>query len=751
MANDNDIIARLKVEGQDKFKADLLSASQSTNELTVNIKKMEDTIAQLPKGSKEFERLSNELEAVKIATEAGNTAFESSKAQLRQLKEQAAGLATVLATLKSEGKQNTQTFKDIQKEFESTKRRAGELTDKIGDINAEISALGSDTRGIDNIVRGTQLMANTFQFAVGVQALLGKENENLNQALIKLNGVMAVSQSLQQIGNELTREDSIITMAVTKAKQLYTAAMTGASRATQIFYGIATGGLILALTFIATNWEKIAEALGFATENTDKLREATEKLKKAEEDRRALQDAELRYYKAKGLSQDQIIRKEIAIARAELTTLEKKINLEKNLAGFYNSSQYNPNLFKDRADAQKRAEEVEKSYAAEVLNAKSKILELQKALESTGKEQDKFVQKTVEANKEFKGLAVAVPYVMDAFKNLDEQIESTTRLLVEQFSASEALNEDASENPTVIYLANLLKQLKIKREQLEAEFELLTNRVGAVGEQKGQAQGGVSTKPPTLFERIFGTEKDNIRQAQGALKIIEQINSYGAQVSSVASQAIEIRTANDLQLLDEKKNKGLIKEQEYEKESARIKNEAAKKKRAIDIANATAQIPVAVLSAYIAGMQVGGLPGTILAGVLAGVAGAFATAQVALIASAPLPKFKKGGSVAKRLGLIKGAKHEQGGVPIEVEGDEFVMQSKATKKYGVKMLDDINNLRFNPVLASQGKIKEKSNYKLYENLSTISSYLKQGYKIDAKGNEILMDISNNLKQSKIYV
>ena len=195
----------------------------------------------------------------------------------------------------------------------------------------------------------------------------------------------------------------------------------------------------------------------------------------------------------------------------------------------------------------------------------------------------------------------------------------------------------------------------------------------------------------------------------------------------------------------------LIKEQEYERESARIKNEAAKKKRAIDIANATAQIPVAVLSAYIAGMQVGGLPGTILAGVLAGVAGAFATAQVALIASAPLPKFKKGGSVAKRLGLIKGAKHEQGGVPIEVEGDEFVMQSKATKKYGVKMLDDINNLRFNPVLASQGKIKEKSNYKLYENLSTISSYLKQGYKIDAKGNEILMDISNNLKQSKVYV
>ena len=107
---------------------------------------------------------------------------------------------------------------------------------------------------------------------------------------------------------------------------------------------------------------------------------------------------------------------------------------------------------------------------------------------------------------------------------------------------------------------------------------------------------------------------------------------------------------------------------------------------------------------------------------MAGVAGAFGIAQVALIAAAPLPKFRDGGSVAKRLGLIKGAKHEQGGVPIEVEGDEFVVKSQATKKYGVKMLDDINNLRFNPILSANKKLKTQSNdLRLYENLATISS------------------------------
>jgi hypothetical protein len=126
---------------------------------------------------------------------------------------------------------------------------------------------------------------------------------------------------------------------------------------------------------------------------------------------------------------------------------------------------------------------------------------------------------------------------------------------------------------------------------------------------------------------------------------------------------------------------------------------------------------------------------------------------VALIASAPLPKFRDGGSVRKRLGLIKGKKHEQGGVPIEVEGDEFVMKSQATKKYGVKMLEDINNLRYNPIITANGKLsnKNKQDTRIYENLAIIGSYLKQGYKVDAQGNQILKEISDKLNNKSVYV
>ena len=90
----------------------------------------------------------------------------------------------------------------------------------------------------------------------------------------------------------------------------------------------------------------------------------------------------------------------------------------------------------------------------------------------------------------------------------------------------------------------------------------------------------------------------------------------------------------------------LITEKNTKNNQHRLKTKLRKKKRKIDIANATAQIPVAVLSAYIAGLQIGGPAAPIVAGILAGLQVRLA-AQVALIASAPLPKFRDGGSVHK--------------------------------------------------------------------------------------------------------
>ena len=78
-------------------------------------------------------------------------------------------------------------------------------------------------------MRGASLIAISFQLAGGMTALFGSENKQLQEKLIKLNGVMAVTQSLQAIGTELTREDSIVKVVAGKATDIYSWAVSGAT------------------------------------------------------------------------------------------------------------------------------------------------------------------------------------------------------------------------------------------------------------------------------------------------------------------------------------------------------------------------------------------------------------------------------------------------------------------------------------------------------------------------------------------
>lgn len=756
MANDNDIIARLKVEGLNQFKAELAQSSKSADGTTTAVQRMEKAIADAT-DPKDVQRLTKELEAVKVATEASQTAFESSKAKLRAYKEEATGLATILATMKSEGKQNTQTFKDIEKQFEATKKKAGELSGQINDINQEIKSLGSDTRGIDNVVRGATLMANSFQLATGVQALFGKENKALTEGLLKLNGIMAVTQSIQQIGNELTREDSIVKQAASKATALY-ALVVGESTGALKFFRLALaatgiGLAIIGIVALYQNWDKLKEAIigtNQTLETYRKIQEAVSEQRKTEID--SLKK-ELEYQVLIGKETEKTAkaklteqyRKQLLDANKELlkqVELLKKLQAsgeDDTVAGIKVGSDVNMKRVEQQTQVVREQTQAVKDLTIELLKSAKVETEKTKPLKDTSKE-----IRTIKDNIEELD-PIGLNYGINSEKYIKEQIDRYTQL-------RSVLDITSQEYRDLGELIDLLQKKLAGKQKIEP--------IDLSGALKGIDPKAIEKRPLTLYERIFGSREENVdaqkrieNQVKGSLKIVSEINKYGQQISSIAEQAIQIRSANELQLLEDKKNRGLITEKEYEKQSAQIKNEAAQKKRKIDIANATAQIPVAVLSAYIAGLQIGGPAAPIVAGILAGVAGAFGLAQVALIASAPLPKFRDGGSVRKRLGLIKGKKHEQGGVPIEVEGDEFVMKSQATKKYGVKMLEDINNLRYNPIITANGKLsnKNKQDTRIYENLAIIGSYLKQGYKVDAQGNQILKEISDKLNNKSVYV
>lgn len=121
------------------------------------------------------------------------------KAQLREMKEE-------LSRLEDQGKDNT-------REFETIAVAAAKLEDQIGDTNARIRALASDTRQLDTMVGVVRGIAASFAAAQGAAGLFASENEDLQKALLKVQSAMAILTGLQEIQN-LTQKDSIVVQQI---------------------------------------------------------------------------------------------------------------------------------------------------------------------------------------------------------------------------------------------------------------------------------------------------------------------------------------------------------------------------------------------------------------------------------------------------------------------------------------------------------------------------------------------------------
>ncbi len=142
-------------------------------------------------------------------------------------------------------------------------RQAGKLKDAIGDQQQQIRILASDTKALDFGIETVSLAANGYQLLTGSMQLFGVENEDVMQAMVKLQSIMAITNGLREIQNALLAEGTLRTIAndfATKAaataQGLYTAAVTGSTAAMTTFRTalLATGiGAIIVLLGYATS------------------------------------------------------------------------------------------------------------------------------------------------------------------------------------------------------------------------------------------------------------------------------------------------------------------------------------------------------------------------------------------------------------------------------------------------------------------------------------------------------------------
>lgn len=123
--------------------------------------------------------------------------------------------------------------------------KAAQAQDRLNDLNDSVKRLASDTSLFDAFLQGGQVIASGFSIAQGAAALFGEENEEVQKALLKVQGAMSVVNGLTAIQNALQKESALRLTLTAAATRIY-----------NVSVGILSGNLSIAT--VATNVLNVA-------------------------------------------------------------------------------------------------------------------------------------------------------------------------------------------------------------------------------------------------------------------------------------------------------------------------------------------------------------------------------------------------------------------------------------------------------------------------------------------------------------
>lgn len=99
-------------------------------------------------------------------------------------------------------------------EYRALQEEAAALTDAWGDAQAQANILANDQRGMQGIISGLSGVSGAFTAAQGAVGLFAGENEHLQQIMLKVQSLMAITMGLQQVQQTLNKDSafSLVTL-----------------------------------------------------------------------------------------------------------------------------------------------------------------------------------------------------------------------------------------------------------------------------------------------------------------------------------------------------------------------------------------------------------------------------------------------------------------------------------------------------------------------------------------------------------
>lgn len=727
---EKEIIVKLSVEGGEQAANQIDKAAGATKNLA----------AGTTDANKALSTTAKELNATSSAADSLNKNTGSLKTQLRQVKDELQKLAIA-------GKANTEEYKRLREE-------AGRLQDAIADVNDEIRQAGSDTRGLDQTIRVATTAASAFGAVQAATALFGKENEELQRTLVKVTAAISLVQSLQQVQAEILKEDSVFTLAAAKAKGLYAAAVGTSSGALKIFrlalISTGIGAAVVAIGLLVANFDKLKSALlnaipgletfanfigkvvntvtdfvGITSEQGRAVEKANKRLKENNE----VLERNLKIYRA---------RKDAAkIFEAEEKILKNNIQALDNLAKV---GDLTDEQLKQRKDLVADLNALRITYNSSLKEGTKQEEKNKDATKKTNEQIVAQVGSIKELNEQVARLRSLQEATNDPVRIAEyrKQIDELNRQIAElEKSVASLLRFQQGGNEAVVQLKALTTAVK----QFKTEAEIAAEA----------AKAAFDSLPPTIREAIKelqGAKLPPIKTAQEIQKEIDDERNRRIQGAEfIAGETLQL-FAQGLQarqeILDNRLRQGLITEEQYTKEVAKIR----RKEAAAAKLNAVFNASLAVFEAFAKALAQFGNP------IIAGIVKGLALANLAAIIATPLPKFRKGGEVLE--GMIRGRSHEAGGVHIEAEGGEYIVNKAVTMKYR-PIVEALNAGDLSKVVmlslprlpktpsGSTGKMKDKTLQMILEEIQYTNAYIQQGNKY---GREVAINSGKALRTGK---
>lgn len=219
----------------------LTELAQKYNEVTSEVNKF----ANVPSMQKHYQELKQQQAAIREVISARKDAIKEAQSAEQALKKETKALIdSALAKQKnsSSAKSLRQQIKELEAEaallvktaqdegrtLDQTKGRYREIIEELGrlrDIRGDITTAGNvfanDENQIAGVIQGLSGLSGAFTAAQGAIGLFGSENEKLNEIMLKVQSLMAITMGLQQVQQTLNKDSTFSLVTLNAIKKLF--------------------------------------------------------------------------------------------------------------------------------------------------------------------------------------------------------------------------------------------------------------------------------------------------------------------------------------------------------------------------------------------------------------------------------------------------------------------------------------------------------------------------------------------------